>query len=296
MRIRIVSLILLLPVYLSAQGTSTGEASLKFLYPARVLGMAGAVVADPQNATSSFLNPACLSSGTTPEVMFSAMQWIQDIHTQIISTSLPLPIGTIGLAIASTSIDGISIRDVPGPEIGSFNAHSTVFQITYGASLSPDLKLGGAFKYLYDKIYVDDASGYAIDIGGLYNTPFDGFSLGASLNNAGQLGAFRQQRTEIPSTVKAGANYTLSSEDFGILGAFAISRETIAKINSVHLGFEANYTKMLSARLGYQTGNDLRGLSAGLGIHYSILQLDYAYVPFGQGFGDAHIISIGVKL
>jgi hypothetical protein len=296
MKLTILLTSMLIPICAFAQGTSVGDANLRFLFPARVLGMAGASVADPNNASNSFLNPASLASGSSPEIMFSQLQWIQDIQTQMISTSLPLAVGTAALAISSTSVSDIQIRDIPGPPIGTFNAHSTVFQLGYAFPILSDLMVGTSLKYLYDKIYVDEATGYAIDLGGLYTTPVEGLTLGASLTNVGKMNKFRTQASDLPSNLDIGANYAFKLDDFDVSTAAAFGRQTVTGANAIHVGAEAEYSKLFAIRLGYQTGYDLRGMSAGLGIHYSIVHLDYAFVPFSSGFGDAHIITLAVRL
>jgi hypothetical protein len=55
------------------------------------------------------------------------------------------------------------------------------------------------------------------------------------------------------------------------------------------------YDHALALRLGYETGYESRGFTAGLGFCYSIVQLDYAYVPFSLGLGEAHIFSMGFQ-
>jgi hypothetical protein len=290
-------LLLILPGLSLAQGTSAGEASLQFLYPARILSMAGAPIADPNDAATSFANPACLASGKSVEIMFSQLQWVQDIQTQLISTSVPLAIGAAAFAISNTSVGDIPIRDIPGPELGSFSYHSTSFQLGYGLEMFPELSIGATVKYLYDKLYVDEASGYAIDLGTLYRTPIDGLSLAATLNNIGQMNAFRAQKTDLPTQAGLGAYYSVKSEDFEFVSALAVGQETAAGgTNHISVGGEVTYNKLLSVRIGYQSGYDIRGLTAGLGIRYSVIKLDYAYVPFSQGFGNANILTIGLNL
>ena len=287
---------LLLPAPLVAQGTSSGEAYLKFLFPARILSMAGAPVADTGNASTSFANPACLSSGKTLQVTFTQFQWIQDIQTQLLSTSVPLPLGTAALAISNTSVSDIPIREVPGPALGSFSSHSTVFQLGYALDLLPELSVGSTAKYLYDKMYVDDATGYAFDLGVLYRTPLEGLSLAAAVTNIGQMNAFRSQKTDLPTKVDLGVDYGFSNAGFDFVSAIALGQETVPNgAKEVRIGGEVTYERLLALRFGYQTGYDIRGFSAGLGIHYSIIQLDYAYIPFSQGFGNANIITVGIK-
>ncbi len=292
----ILLILLTLPAVAWAQGSSTGESYLKFLFPARVLSMGEAPIADPSNATSSFANPACLASSNSAEIMFSQLQWIQDVQTQLLSASVPLPLGTASLAISSTSVGDIEVRDVPGPSLGTFNAHFNTFQVGYGATLFQDFSFGATAKYLYDKLYVDDASGFGVDFGALYKSPMDGLTFGLSLTNYGNMNKLRTQASDLPSRSNLGLNYQIFESEFKFIGNLAVSKETNSGTTAIHVGAEVNYNDLLSLRLGYQTSYDIRGLSAGLGIHYSILQLDYAFVPFSQGFGEAHIITMAVQL
>ena len=296
MKSLIVLSILLIPACGLAQGTSVGEASLKFLFPARVLGLAEATVADTSNVGTSFANPACLAFGNSLEVSFSQMQWIQDIQSQILNSSLPIWGGTAAFTISSTNVADIPVREVPGPPLGSFTAHSTSFQLGYGINVSSVVSVGATAKYLYDKLYTDEASGYGLDLGMIYRVPFKGLSLAAVLTNLGRMSAFRSQSTDLPTKVDVGADYSFSVVGLDFVGALAVGKETMSGgTNQVRIGAEATYDNLLSVRAGYQTGYDVRGLTAGLGIHYSLIQLDYAYIPFSQGFGDASVITIGVK-
>lgn len=279
-----------------AQGTSTGEANLKFVFPARVLSMGTTAVADTVTATSSMLNPASLANGGSFQVAFSQMQWIQDVQSQILTTSMPLSVGTASLTITNTSVNDIPVRDIPGPAIGTFNAHSTTFGLGYGLDVVPEVSLGATVKYLYDKMYVDDASGYGIDIGALYRTPLDGLRIGLAATNLGHMGAFRTVDSNLPTSVNLGAEYTLTVGDFQLVGAAALAQETVSGgTQDIRFGGEVTYQRLVALRVGYQTGYDVRNLSAGLGIHYSVFQLDYAYVPFSHGFGNANIVTLGIE-
>ena len=288
--------LLLFPAYGIAQGTSVGEASLKFLFPARTLAMAQATIADTEDATTSFANPACLAFGNSLQLSFSQMQWIQDIQSQILNSSVPLWGGNAALAISSTNVADIPVREVPGPPIGSFTAHSTVFQLGYGLDILTDVSVGVMAKYLYDKLYIDEASGYGVDIGAIYRAPLEGLAFGAAVTNVGRMSAFRSESTDLPTKIDIGADYSVSVGDLDIVGALALGKETMSGGTSqLQVGGEATYGKLLSLRAGYQTGYDVRGLTAGLGISYSMFQVDYAYIPFSQGFGNANIITVGVK-
>jgi hypothetical protein len=65
-----------------------------------------------------------------------------------------------------------------------------------------------------------------------------------------------------------------------------------AHATHLNLGVEADYDRTLFVRLGYQTGYDTRGFSAGIGASYSLLRFDYAVTPWSEGFGLAHTASL----
>ncbi len=296
MKTRLVVLSVFFPTLMYAQGTSTGEAELKVLYPARYLSMAEATIADTASTTSYFANPASLAAGNAMQVMFSQLQWIQDIQTQQLAASLPTSYGSFAFAISSTSVNDIPVREIPGPPIDVFSSHSTVFQLGYALDPLPGLSAGVSAKYLYDKLLEDEASGYAVDLGLVFRTPLDGLSVAGAVTNIGQVSAFRSVKTDLPTKVDIGAQYGFTDGDFAARVALALGHETASSgTNSVRVGGEITYDKFLSIRAGYQTGYEIRGLSAGLGIEYSFIQLDYAYIPFSQGFGDANVITIGVR-
>ncbi len=286
----------LYPLMLFSQGTSTGEAQLKFLYPARFLSMAESTIADTASTTSYFANPASLASGNTMQILFSQLQWIQDIQTQQLAGSLPSSFGSFAFSISNTSVNEIPVRVTPGPAIGTFDSHSTVFQLGYAFDPLPGLSAGASVKYLYDKLFQDEASGYGLDFGLVLRTPVQGLSVAGAITNIGRMNAFRSLRTDLPTSVEVGAEYGFAAGDFAVTGALAIGHETATGgTNSVCLGGEVAYNKFLALRAGYQTGYDVRGLSAGLGIEYSFVQLDYAFIPFSQGFGDANVLTVGVR-
>jgi hypothetical protein len=63
-----------------------------------------------------------------------------------------------------------------------------------------------------------------------------------------------------------------------------------------NLGGELRYEELVAFRSGYQFGSKGRGFSAGLGVTYGIVTLDYAYAPLSLDLGNTHTISVSVSL
>ena len=294
MKTRLFLLLIAFPGFLFSQGSSRGAVSLKLPITPFVGATGESFVADPADLQSLGLNPANLASHESYGVMFSHTEWLQDTRTEFLSLAVPLDLGAIAFSIANTSVDGIEIRDVPGPALGTFNFQSASFQIAYGLEISQSIRLGIAPKYLYEKIYVDEATGYGIDAGILYKPSLDGLILGCSLTEIGSLGAFRSTQTDLPSQVRVGGTYAFAVKEFSSRTALAFSSELGTPHRHFCLGGEASYNNTVALRFGYSTGYDVRGFSMGIGILYSIAVVDYAYIPFSRQVGNAHIISIGI--
>jgi hypothetical protein len=296
MKLKIIFSLFFFPSLLLSQGTSRGDVSLKFPITPFVAATGESFVADPTALQSVLINPANIASSETYGVMFSHTEWIQDIRTECLSIAAPFSFGSLSLSIANTSVDGLELRTIPGPAIGTFNVQSTSFQLTYGVKLTQNIRIGIAPKYLYEKIFVDEATGYGIDAGVIYMQLMDGLNLGCSLTNLGSLAAFRNERTDLPSQIRFGGTYSFNSDKMIFRVATAVSSELGTSINHCCIGGEATYEHTFTGRFGYQTGIDVRGFSAGIGIHYSFVMIDYAYVPFSLQIGNSHLISIGLVL
>jgi hypothetical protein len=287
---------ILLPTIVLSQGTSRGVASLK-LPTTPFIGATGeSFIADPTALQSILINPANIASRESYGVMFSHTESIQDIRTEFLSIAAPFRYGSLALSLANTSVDGLELRTIPGPPIGTFNTQSTSFQLTYGFKVTESISLGIAPKYLYEKIFVDEATGWGIDIGTLYTPSVEGLTLGFALTNLGSLSAFRNERTDFPSQLRLGGTYSFSLDIVSFRTAAAFSSELGISVNHISIGAEAIYNDAVTVRFGYETGFEYRDFSAGVGLQYSIAMIDYAFLPSSSQMGTTHIISIGFIL
>jgi hypothetical protein len=293
---KIIFMMLLFPALLLSQGSSSGDAFFKFPTTPFVGATNESFVVDPASLQSILINPANISSLESYEVLFSHTEWIQDIRTEYLSFAAPSDIGSFSLSLANTSVGGIEMRNIPGPVLGTFDAQAAFIQVTYGIELSRNIRIGIAPKYIYEKIFVDEATGYGIDAGVIYATAIDGFRLGCSLTNVGSLTAFRNERIDLPTQLRFGGTYSSNINKMILRVAAAFSSELVNSVHHYSVGGEASYDHTLTARFGYQSGIDTRGFSAGMGIHYSFVMIDYAYVPFSMQLGNSHLISIGLAL
>ncbi len=296
MKPKILLAFILFPTIVLSQGTSRGVASLK-LPTTPFIGATGeSFIADPTALQSILINPANSASCESYGIMFSHTEWIQDVRTDFLSIAAPFRYGSLALSIANTSVDGLELRTIPGPPIGTFNTQSTSFQLTYGIKVTETISLGITPKYIYEKIFIDESTGWGIDIGTLYAPSVEGLTLGFALTNLGSLSAFRNERTDLPSQLRFGGTYSFSLDVVSFRTAAAFSSELGISVRHISIGTEATYNDAMTVRFGYETGYEYRSFSAGVGLRYSIAMIDYAFLPSSSQMGTAHIISIGFIL
>lgn len=211
-----------------------------------------------------------------------------------LSARLATSLGSFGIGVTTTSIGGIEIREIPGPPLGTFTARSATLQLGFAADLSSDVTMGAAFRYLYEKIYLDETTGIGFDLGGHYVMPFKGLTAGISFSNLGRLRAHQNEASDLPGEARVGASYQLQFDEWRAEVHGSSAHPLTKGTSRLQVGSEIAYQETFTARFGYQTRYEVRGLSAGVGIAYKIVQCDYAYIPFSSGLGNAHIFSLAI--
>ncbi|MEX0601885.1 MAG: hypothetical protein WD295_01005, partial [Bacteroidota bacterium] len=152
---------------------------------------ADAFVGEPGPRSSFLLNPAGLGDMDQADLSFSHTQWIQDTRSQVVALRVPFDGGSAAAFVATTSVGEIEIRTQPGPAAGTFTARTVVIGTAIAGSIVSGVSGGMTVKYLYDKVYIDEATGYAVDAGLLYRTPVAGLTAGAAVTNVGTMSAYR---------------------------------------------------------------------------------------------------------
>ena len=290
-------LLLLASGTLFPQAGQTGLTFLKLGVGGRALGMGEAYTAIANDPAATYYNPAALALTDRAQLLLMHKQWIQDTKTEFFAATTSLDRFALALSLNSTSVDNIEIRDVPGPPIGTFSARNAAIGASAAYVIDPTFSLGATVKYLYEKILVEQASGYGIDLGASYMSPWD-IRLALVVSNLGSMGTLVTESSKLPTVVRLGTGYETAIEAIdGTLTAGAdVVSFTGEQKTHLHLGAELEYKKAFAVRAGYQTGYDARGFSAGIGIAWELLRLDYAFVPFSYDLGTTHTFSLGIEL
>ncbi len=277
------------------QAGQTGLSFLKIGVGGRALGMGEAYTAEGGDPASMHYNPASMSLSKTPQILLLHKEWIQGVRSEYLGAMTPVGQFRLGLSVNATSVDDIELRTVPGPPIGTFSARNAAMGISAAYDISPDLSIGLTGKYLYEKILVDEASGIGVDIGASYRR--ENLRLGAAMSNLGSMNSLADEATVLPRIFRAGAAYELALDQSG--GSLIVSSDVVSITNEskthVHVGAEYRYNTVFAVRAGYQSGYEARNISAGIGVRYGMLAVDYAFLPFRYDLGTTHTISLVIE-
>jgi len=290
----IFTLLLISSVSFAQSAGNTGLAFLKFGYGARNIAMGDAGSSASNDLSALYYNPSRLVSFEENQAMFMHSEWIQDVTSEVGGIkwnmfNLPWAVG-----FNVTSVADIEVRERPGDAISSFNANYFSLSLSTGFKVIKDLDFGTTVKYIYEGILNDQSAGYGLDFGLNYFTPIRGLTASTVIRNIGSMNSLNVVGTKLPLDFRLGGayNYNLQSSklDFIVVGEF----QKYLDNDDIHFntGAEAVYNETFAARVGYQTGYEARGFTAGIGIEWGSLRFDYAYTPFSLGLGNANQFSL----
>jgi len=281
------------------QAGKSGLAFLKIGVGSRSAGLGEAYTTLANDPTAIYWNPAGLAATSGTHLAFTHSSWLGEINNEFAAITFPSFGGTLGFGLIALSIPGIEVRteQATADPIGTFDSQDIAVALAFGKQWRPTLSVGFAAKYLYEKIYLNSSSGFAIDLGGIWQTPVENFKIGLSLQNLGATNALQKEKIKLPSLVRVGGAYVLPLSAGENQLAFAMEHvQFLRGGDGDSAGAEFLFRKTLALRAGYQIGRDNRGVTAGFGTSLNRYQLDYGYTPFTNELGNAHRFSVEVKL
>jgi hypothetical protein len=295
--------IVLLPMtVLGAPHSEAGTAGLAFLkigVGARAVGMGEAFVANDGDVTALYWNPAGIAGLPGGHVTLMHNEWFQDIRFEYLGAVLGQGSHAYGLSMSFNTVGDIERRIIASQQpLGTFSSHDLAFALSYAASMRSSWKLGLSLKALYEKIYLDDAWGWAVDLGFLHHPSVEGLTVGGSVLTLGPGMKLRNEKFDLPTIYKLGLNYSPALFHFekGTLAlALDLSQPSDNKLR-VHWGAELLLWDRIALRSGYQMGYDEKDFSTGLGVRQQRFLIDYAFVPYSSDLGVTHRISLGIDL
>lgn len=269
-------------------GSTVGSTLLRGEIGARSAALGGAMVAGATGATALRYNPAILADASRRSLFLQYDASILDINRSDLIYATPWK--DAGLAIGASYIDygTITRTTISNPGgAGSLNPNDLLLRVGYGRAVNDRFDVGGSLAYYRLDLDNVAAGGVTADLGLRAKTSWDGLVLGAAVRNVGSRARFIREAEELPLSATVGFSWR-AAERLAIM----TDLEWIRGLNgAVKAGIEFNATRQISLRAGYNSRNDAgSGFTLGAGFALSDLELDYAFVPFGD-LGNEHRVS-----
>jgi hypothetical protein len=279
-------------------GTS-GLQFLKIGLGGKEVGFGAAVSSTVNNAASVFWNPAGLGWMKQKQLFLSHNTWLVGSKHSALSFAMPFNSLIVAVSAAVLSIEEIEETTVLSPtgtgrKVG---AGDVMIGIAVAKKFTDKLTIGGQIKYVQEKL--DDVTFNSIlfDIGTIYFTGFRDLRLAFTLQHFGADQKIFDQKFKMPLLFRVGAaDYIIKGDRFQILTAVDLIHPTDNN-EWVNWGIEVGLLKTFALRGGYRFNVDEGALSIGFGIELPLLEntysnLDYAYVSYGEIFGNTHRFSL----
>ncbi|HGY55088.1 MAG TPA: PorV/PorQ family protein [Caldithrix abyssi] len=302
---------------ISNRGTSAA-AFLEIGIGAKALGLGGAFTAYANDASALYWNPAGITELNRISVSANHTGWLA--NTKLEYFGLVLPVGesiTVGLILSVLDyVDQQPVRTILQPEgTGEYyDASDLLLGVSFAVKLTNRFSFGCNAKYIQQKIWHESAKGFAIDVGILYHTIWDGLTIGASISNFGtdmQLSGRdltrpydddpqnysndklnTQLKTDafpLPLLFRFGLAYTMDINSNNQITALIDLNHPSSNVEYVNTGLEYMLMKRFAIRAGFQSLFDSsreNGLTFGAGLNYDIssafgITFNYAYSDWG---------------
>ena len=233
-------------------------------------------------------NPAARQSRGR-SVAFSHQASIQNIRQNHLHLTQARGRGTWGLSAQLLHDDSLERRTGPSAEpLGHFGVYEGAVGLSYARQMERT-RLGWQLNFIRQSIFTQNASGLAADFGLLCDVSAR-LRLGATVRNLGRMNRLDRRETDLPLEARLGAAYVGRTDMLVTVEAQKARGGDL----TLHLGGEYRAGEHLRLRAGYQSTEN-RSIAAGLGLVAKHWVIDYAYVPFGSGLGDAHWLSLQLE-
>jgi hypothetical protein len=307
---QILSAALGLALYLTSAGYAagvgtTGAQFLKIGPGARAVGMGGAFSAVSDNLEAIYWNPAGLAAQKDRQALASYDKYFQGVNIGFLAYSQEIfGRGTMGIGLNYLTVAGIERRNTDVDEAeGTFGANDMALYLSYAdekllKEYVKGLTLGANIKVIRQSIDTQSSQSFAMDLSALYKTPVKNLSAALGVYNAGTAVKFVDEADPLPLDLKLGGAYRVLDDKLLIACDIDNYVNDFRMYESV--GAEYALKSMFKFRAGYKLGMDtgalggMSGFSAGFGVSAWGIQLDYAFVPFGE-LDDTHRLALSTK-
>ena len=280
---------------------------------------------------ASFENPASLVLNNGTSVLFSRMNYVEDIGVNTFGFGQQIGANQLGVTVQAWDFGDIPLTTEDNPDVDdntpTWSASNVSVGVNYARIFTDRISAGVTAKVVSERMAEDlNATGIGFDAGMNYIVGESGLRFGVSLKNFGPSmsytgdGLAREvqfpgeggQRNaviaaesfELPSMLNFGASYRRDIGASASLTALGNFRSNSYESDQFSGGLELGLMNLVFVRGGYQYQDNLNtnffgGWNAGAGLNLklsnTLLQVDYAYRQTNV-FSPVHMVTASFTL
>lgn len=284
----------------------------------RAVSMGGAFTAVANDPAALYWNPSGISRNGRSQVLLEHTNYLLGTSYNFfgavvaLNTDNAIGLSVTNLAYGSTEVTTVSQPDGTGE---SWDANDWEIGLSYARNLTDRFSIGGTAKMIIQQIWRESATGFALDAGLLYITPFNDMKIGMEIANFGTdmrltgrdvLLTVSPDPTVVGSNSQVPAEYYTASYPLPLIFRVGLAMDVVGtrenrltlaidaihpsdNVQSMNFGAEYCWHNLVSARVGYKSlfvPENQEGLTLGLGLSYDFstffnVKLDYAYQNYG---------------
>ena len=290
---------------------------LEVLTSARGSALGNAFCSMADNSESEFFNPAGLTGINNIDMSAGYVNWFLDAAQYSFAAGYNWEgYGVLGVqamftdvgVIEETRVDALGFHadgSYNGLTGNTFRPNSIVLGLSFARDLTDKLSFGITAKYVHESLfYKNTATALAFDGGVLFKTGFKNIVVDATIRHFGTQVKYIDQSFPLPQTFTIGASSYLLSEKDPLIAqsnqhSIRLAYEMVQPrdYDQQHcVGMEYGFENMFFLRGGYQFNTDEQSWSAGAGVQFEGVRIDYSYNDFGQYLESIHRITIGYAI
>ncbi len=306
----------LLPFTAWSQGSDDQTSGMQFLEigpNSSSFGITEAHTAASIGPSNLYGNPANMTFEDRSSIGADYTLWLLDTKLSHAAGTFVKENHAFGAGIISSKIDDIQARSQPGPSDGNFSVSYLSIAGAYAHQITGNIALGVTGQFLNEQYLLNQASGYAFNLGLSSRWLNNRLRVAASVANLGKMGELDLEATRLPTNARFGISANLV--EFTTPGANDLP--ILVKIHSdfvypmydrseqqsnagyedpgdsfFNVATEIEVGDIAILRGGYQTRRASRKVSLGAGFWIEDILFNYTVNPFRDGFPTGHSIGL----
>lgn len=255
------------------------------------LGLAGRGIGSGSDLAAFLRQPAASALSSHRALGASHMLWLEDTAANNLYYSVSDRRTHFGLALRTLDYGVLEIRDENGELIGSYSPLNVDLLGNYALRVSPSLYAGINAGIAYEKLNTDSSYGLHTDLGITWLTPVQDSRFNLAVRNLGFSSAMNEERTLFPVSLEMDLSKKFelgeNSIEVELSGIKAIDENWKGALSA-----EFNLHGLALLRAGYKINHDAEDLTAGLGLRWKSLGIDYGWASFSSQLSDVHSLGL----